>query len=871
MPTSKRMPDSRIGGIGDIPALFKPLLAEKISVREVEAGQPISRVGEGNDQILCLLSGRAQVVEGGYRAAQEVIVESIEPGDVFGDLTFLTGRRWPVDARLVATTPSRVLEISMDGFQRVLRENSEFTVALLKSLGKKTVRVDRSEFSSPAHLKDNGAAAVCAYPSHPGVDEDLQSRFQSLALSNESVLIVGENGVGKDILAYAIFDAADSHNEVLVPLNVRKMGTESFFLKSGAETGRLELSRTAGQIRTLFGYVSRGTDGVTRIMPGYLDLAHQGTLFLRGAHLLTAVTQQKLLDAWRTGSYCPPGSSHRVHVDFRLICATELEPSRFSADRHPLLCELQDNALIVPPLRLRRDLIPTLAAHYLNHYAEEMHKPAPVLDELTVKALIDYSWPGNDLELANAMRRALVVSPGDTVKRQHLTFDTRRTDDRSRYNLLHLTPIRQAIVSPLFPAILQSGFMPIFLAIVLLLFFGPPDPSKNLAAVIMWSLAWPAVIVGAFLGARISCSICAIGALSKLAKRIVSLELPFPEPLRMRSDFLIAAGILFIIWVESVSDIRSSPFNLGLLLLSMFVIAFVLNTLFARQTWCRYLCPLGGLTGLFARTSVLELRADSNVCLSRCSSHECYYGTRKAEGCAFGQVVATLHSNQFCKICGNCVKNCPYESVQLNLRMPGNELGEVRHVRTGTGFLVLALNGALLSDILTRVSWYDRLVGWLPGSGGLKFTLLFLGLILVVNLIAMLAAVLSHRAFRERLFENYSRFALSLLPLTCMGFLAFHTYYLLTLGPQMLALLGQYFGVEVLGGSAGAVPKGVIQIVQEALIGAGLVWTLIIMYRLGRSSPRGRFRRRWGVLPHVVVALGLTIGLVAAMGWAFPA
>ena len=157
-------------------------------------------------------------------------------------------------------------------------------------------------------------------------------------------------------------------------------------------------------------------------------------------------------------------------------------------------------ALIVPPLRRRLDLIPALARHYLNHYAEEMNKHAPDLDELTAKTLMDYSWPGNDLELANAMRRALVVSPGATVRRQDLTFDTRGTDHRGRYNLLRLRPIRQAIVSPLFPAILQSAFMPIFLAIVLLLFFGPRDPSKNLAAIIMWSLAWPGVIMGAFWG-----------------------------------------------------------------------------------------------------------------------------------------------------------------------------------------------------------------------------------------------------------------------------------------------------------------------------------------------------------------------------------
>jgi CRP-like cAMP-binding protein/polyferredoxin len=866
MPGSKHVPNSTKGEIGEIPPLLRPLLAEAVSVREVETGQPISRIGDPGGQILCLLSGRAQVVEG-YRAAQEVIVESLEPGDVFGDLAFLTGRVWPVDARLVASEPSRVLEIPGDRFQRVLRENPEFTVALLKALGEKTVRVDRAEFSSPAEGKEGAAAAVCAYPSHPGLPSDVQDRFRSLAYSGDSVLIVGEKGVGKDVLAYAIFDAADTLNEVLVPLNVRQMRTESFFLQTDAETPQPELTRTSEQIRALFGFDRSEDDGSGKGHGGYLDLAHRGTLFIRGAHLLTAVTQQKLLDAWRTGSYCPPGSSRRIEVNFRLICTTEVDPSLYHPDRHPLLHELENKALIVQPLRERRELIPALAAHYLNHYATELHKQPPEFAELTIKAMTDYSWPGNDLELANAMRRAAVVSPGGIVRRQDLTFDTRRTRGRGQYDLLQLRPVRQAVMSPLFPAILQSAFVPIFLGIVLLLFLGPPDPSKNLAAVVMWSLAWPAVIVGAFLGARISCSICAIGALSTLAKRIVSLELPFPESLRMRSDFLIAGGILFIIWIECVTDMRSSPFNLGLLLLTMFVIAFVLNTLCARQAWCRYLCPLGGMTGLFARTGILELRADSNVCLSRCSTHECYYGTSRAEGCAFGQVVATLHSNQFCRICGNCVKNCPYDAVKLNLRIPGSELVEVRHVRTGTGFLVLSLNGALLSDILSRVPWYDHLTSWLPGPVILTSTIVFVALIVAVNLMAMLAAFVSHRAFRERLLENYSRFALSFLPLTCMGFLAFHVYYLCTLGPLMVALVGRYFGIEALGGAVRTIPHETIGMIQHGIIACGAVWTIVTLWRLGRSSP---YHRAWGILPHAALALVLAYVLIVAMGQAFP-
>ncbi len=92
----------------------------------------------------------------------------------------------------------------------------------------------------------------------------------------------------------------------------------------------------------------------------------------------------------------------------------------------------------MPPLRKRRDQISVLANHYLAYYAEEMNRRVPELADLTLKAMIDYSWPGNDLELANAMRRAVVVSPADVVRRQDLTFDARRSAGAGRFNLLRL-------------------------------------------------------------------------------------------------------------------------------------------------------------------------------------------------------------------------------------------------------------------------------------------------------------------------------------------------------------------------------------------------------------------------------------------------
>ncbi|MFH0825078.1 MAG: sigma 54-interacting transcriptional regulator, partial [Pseudomonadota bacterium] len=684
------------------------------------------------------------------------------------------------------------------------------------------------------------------------------------------LLIIGETGVGKEPLSVAVFEAGEKYKDVFVTLDLVRGCRESPMSPDRAiGSDRDSASSTREQARILFGVEERGADGSPTMTAGYLTLAANGTLFIRGAEMLTVVTQQRLLDAVRTSAFCPEGGSRVIRADFRLICTTYLDPSLYSIDRHPLLHALQDFSLRLPPLRERRAEIPFLVDHYLAYHSERLNKRVPEPGEGTLDTLMDYSWPGNDQELSTVIRRAVVATPSDVVRPKDLSFYARRASGRGRTDWLRFRPIRRALLSPLFPAVLQSAFLPIFLVILMLLFLGPPDPSKNLAGMVMWATAWPGMIIGAFFGARVWCSVCAIGAISRSAKRIISLEIPFPHALKIHSDFLIAGGILFIIWLETAIDIRNSPFNLGLLLLTMFIIAFVLNTLYTRQAWCRYICPLGGMNGLLSRTSMLELRADADTCLSLCGSHECYVGGDKAEGCPFGQVAATLHSNQFCKICANCLKNCPHGAIRLNLRLPGLELGEIRHVRTGTGFLVLGLLGGLLSDMATRMSFYAETASWMPLSGVWRFTLVFVGTIAGINLMAALAAGVSHRVFGERFQENYSRFALALLPLTCMGLLAFHTYYLVTFAVRLPELLDPYFHFSTFRTIDHDQLIHHIRWIQFLLVAVGLAWSINVIYRLVRALPGRPYPRIAGALPHVVTAVILAWVLVKAMSMTF--
>jgi hypothetical protein len=191
-------------------------------------------------------------------------------------------------------------------------------------------------------------------------------------------------------------------------------------------------------------------------------------------------------------------------------------------------------------------------------------------------------------------------------------------------------------------------------------------------------------------------------------------------------------------------------------------------------------------------------------------------------------------------------------------------------VRTGTGFLVLGLCGALITDLFLRTPHYEHLVSWLAWPQVATFTFSYLGVIMGVNLLSLGATALSRRTFRERFLENYSRFALSLLPLAAMCLLAFHLHYFFSVGAKAPALIGQYFGIASLEGSNPVMPTAGSLLIQHILIVTGLGWGLITMCRLGRWSRNAtRFAVPVGVLPHALVACLLALAITVLLRMAF--
>jgi transcriptional regulator with AAA-type ATPase domain/ferredoxin len=844
----------------DLPETLRRAIWEKGTLKDYGPGTSIAAPGDPGNCIRFMISGSADVLLQELEG-QAIPVETIHAGDLVGEISFLTGRPSPLNSEVVAQEPSRVLEIHARDFEKILRENPDCAVSVLRNLARKVIRLDQSVFRNMKRKR--ALQALISSQDHLFPDYFVSDtvrrrtgkRLENLATSQGPILITGETGVGKEFMAHAIYGMSPHHKRVFLCLDLLRPLPQTPVSKDYCELPEWSDNATEEQMKLFFGYEKVHERNSRIETPGYLELTEEGTLLVRGIEQLTPVMQERLLKTLQTGSFRRMGSDIDQHSDFRLIGTTNLDSSEISAEKHPLLHWLLDHSLMVPPLRKRRKEIPALVEHYVNQYGQELHKSIRKIPTETIKTLVTYSWPGNDRELATTLKRAVLLAEDEILRPQDIYFDLRRIEADGKFNLLRLPGLKAAFKSPLFPAIFQSMAAPFFFILLILLFLGPADPINNMGGLFSWAVGWPTMVFGAFFWARFWCSVCPMGSLSKLAKKIISLEIPFPSFLKLHSDWIIAGSAIFIIWLETATNIRSSPLNTGILLLTIFLLAVVFSVIFERQSWCRYLCPLGGMMGVFAKVSPFELRADRNVCASQCTTNECFVGTGDREGCPFGQMAPTLRSNRFCKMCATCIKNCPHGAINLNLRVPGREIWEIKQVGSITAFLVISMFAGLACDMQQNMTLYDRWSDLFSQSPQiLVFSLFFLASIAAANLLVVVASGISCRSSGETLQENFARYGLALLPLVLTGYMAFHLYYLINLGVYLPILLWQTFHFEFLGQLVITVPPSWTLFFQQFLVCLGLLGSLVLSYRLSRAKQTDISKSLVEFLPHVLTA-----------------
>lgn len=228
----------------------------------------------------------------------------------------------------------------------------------------------------------------------------LQRQVEMVADSDTSVLILGETGTGKELIARAIHNLSTRKNHTLVKINCASI-----------PSGLLESD--------LFGHEKGAFTGAISQKIGRFELAHQGTIFLDEIGDIPLELQSKLLRALQEHEIERLGSVRPIHVDARVIAATNRNLQQMIADRQfrsDLYYRLNVFPIYIPPLRERSEDIPMLVSHFVRKYANKLKRDITTIPSETMDVLMKLPWPGNIRELEHLIERSVVVSRGSVLQ-----------------------------------------------------------------------------------------------------------------------------------------------------------------------------------------------------------------------------------------------------------------------------------------------------------------------------------------------------------------------------------------------------------------------------------------------------------------------
>ncbi len=601
-----------------------------------------------------------------------------------------------------------------------------------------------------------------------------------------------------------------------------------------------------------------------------LELLERGTLFLNNVQVLNDGDRTRLIHYCQTGSILP---NHDIttdppkpaHSSVRLILAapTKLELPGIDA----IFFKLSS-------LPQRKADIPEFANYFLNKFCQEQHRPLLELDRADLRRLLSYDYPGNLAELAEILHRAVIMTPpGQAVIAEQALWSVQSAKNAFRLDLLtHVPWLRQFLLSSWYPDGIWIVMMAFFVPVTIAGLIGPQARENSVTLNLFWAWWWPGYLFLFVFVGRLWCAVCPFMITAEWLRRL-SLWL-FPRQqlswntkwLNRWGAWLLFGGFVAIYLWEKLWDLPHHAVLSAWLLLIITAGAVIFSLIYERRLWCRYLCPIGGMNGMFAKLSILELRSTQQVCGSQCSTFGCYKGSgatavtfadalstegQATGGCPLYSHPAQLPDNRDCVLCMTCLKACPNRSVQLNLRFPASDLLD-NHQGSGAevALLLLLFGGVFMHHA-------HRILDWL-GFADLPIDAdhLAIGIPIAILLLSIPAGLtyLTHAIarFLDPDQPDYLTVIYAYLPFTLAVNLAHYIPAAMTEAGQILPVLAR-----TCGGSGANLPTLTWSPdVAVFLQGVTLLSVLVFSpYPLLRITKRTLLSN----LPHLLLLTGLTV------------
>ena len=681
------------------------------------------------------------------------------------------------------------------------------------------------------------------------VSQKLAQSVNTASQDQKPIVLQAQRGTGKTFIASLIHQQSALENQPFAEIDCAALAREA--------KGTVNSDRIFG-------------NGEQTI--GILELLERGTLAIDNVHLLSNPDRERLFAYLRTGIIYRNHTTTPRQLSVRLIL---IAPQKIS------LPDVDHHSIKLPPLSQRKADISEFARSFVQKFSQDRDRALMELDQADLRRLISYDYPGNIAELAAILKRAVTMTPPEqTVIPEQVLWSVESQKNSFRIDLLNLIPgLRRFLLSHWWPQRTWVLMMLAFVPVTLMGFIGPQDRGDSITLHLFWAWWWPFYLLLFPILGRLWCSVCPFMITAEWLRKL-SLWI-FPRSLkpwntkalnRWGAWWLWGGFVAIYIW-EKLWDLPHTAYLSAWLLMIITAGAIIFSLIYERRLWCRYLCPIGGMNGLFAKLSILELRSTQQVCGSQCSTFGCYKGSEATPvnfsdplptegqatgGCPLYSHPAQLKDNRDCMFCMTCLKACPNRSVQLNLRFPAADLLEGHQpFWAEAALLLLLLGGVFMHEGNKLLSWF----GW--GDIPLDSQHLLVSLP-VVSLLLSLPFVFTYSVQQlsrlwmrlvfppgQQEFPNYLKVVYAYLPLTLGANLAYYIPTAITESGTLLPTLARSLGF-----SGNLLPTLTWSLdVANFLQGAVLLWSFAFSVYILFAITKRLLKSN---LPHILLMLGFT-------------
>ena len=469
---------------------------------------------------------------------------------------------------------------------------------------------------------------------------------------------------------------------------------------------------------------------------------------------------------------------------------------------------------------------------------------------------------GESVMVMSGMPRWLLVAGVALVLLVSFILVERRGTHSSRkpwrVNLIKNRRVYRMVRSRWFQAIPQLAMVAILVGLLYAGLFG--SRYRNITPIAVWTIWWAGLVFAVALAGPLFCTVCPWDGATNLVtrlwpgRRVDPLSFGLSVPTWARNMYPAIGLFVLLTWAELGLGATTDPRGTAYMGLGMTVLAICCGLVFADKAFCRHLCPVGRITGIYANFSPVEIRARNPRTCQNCKTEDCLNGNDEGYPCPTGISIKALDEATYCTGCTECVKSCDKYNIALNLRAFGSDLHKPSALRMDEAWMcVILLALTLFHGFSMTSAWQSfepgqwSLMKWMATTLGtppaVNFTLGMVGLLAIpIGLYALSCRIAAQWTRRAGVSgrELFAQYAFSILPVALFYHMAHNAMHLLMEGGEIVPMLSDPLGrgddlLSTAGVNMGSLLSDeAIWYLQVGLIVTGHVFGIVAAHRISR-------------------------------------